>query len=160
MKNVRTWIVVADAAHAQLFIQKGAHGGWAAAHLNGLPAVDDRVQSHTDKSDRPGRSFSSSGGGIRHAIESHSDYRKLEKHKFTLAVANALNHAALGREFDRLVLVAPPRSVGELRQSLSQQVQASMRVLEKDLTKAPSGEIRDEVNELLRYSRLGQPESR
>lgn len=154
MRNLRTWIVVVDGAHARLFIQSGPDGGWAAAHLRGLPASEDRVQPHTEKSDRPGRSFSSSGDGIRHAIESHSDYRKLEKHKFTLAVANALNHAALGREFDRLVLVAPPRSVGELRQSLSQHVQASMRVLEKDLTKAPSGEIQDEVNKLLRYSRL------
>ncbi len=151
MKNLRTWIVAVDGARAQLFIQKGSSGGWAAAHLHGLPASEDRVQSHMEKSDRPGRSFSSSGGGIRHAIESHSDYRKLEKHKFALAVADALNRAAMAKEFDQLVLVAPPRSVGELRQSLSQQVQASMRVIEKDLTKAPLEQIRDEVSELLRY---------
>jgi protein required for attachment to host cells len=158
MKNLRTWIVVVDGARAQLFIQKGSDGGWAPAQLQGLPAPEDRVQSHTEKSDRPGRSFSSSGGGIRHALESHSDYRKLEKHKFARAVADALNHAALAQEFDQLVLIAPPRSVGELRQSLSQQVQSSMRVVEKDLTKAPFEQIREEVNELLRYSRLGQPD--
>lgn len=156
MKNLRTWIVAVDGARAQLFIQNGPDGGWAAAHLHGLPDSEDRVQSHTEKSDRPGRSFASSGGGIRHSIESHSDYRKLEKHKFTLAVAEALNHAALTKEFDQLILVAPPRSVGELRQSLSQQVQSSMRVIEKDLTKAPFEQIRDEVIELLRYSRLSQ----
>lgn len=158
MKNLRTWIVAVDSARAHLFIQDGADGGWATAHLHGLPQPDDRVQSHTEKSDRPGRSFSSARGGVRHSIESHSDYRKLEKHKFTLAVADALNHAALAKEFDRLILVAPPRSIGELRQSLSQQVQLSMRVLEKDLTKAPLEQIRDEVDELLRYSRLSQPD--
>lgn len=157
MKNLRTWIVVVDGAHARLFTQNGSDAGWAAAHLDGLPAPEDRLQSHTEKSDRPGRTFSSSGGGIRHSIESHSDYRKLEKHKFTLAVADALNHAALAKKFDRLILVAPPRSVGELRQSLSQQVQADMRILEKDLTKSPFEQIQNEVNELLRYSRLGQP---
>ncbi len=157
MKNLRTWIVVMDGARAQLFIQKGSSGGWAVAHLHGLPPSEDRVQSHAEKSDRPGRTFSSSGGGIRHAIESHGDYRKLEKHKFTLGVADALNQAAQAKEFDRLILVAPPRSVGELRQVLSQQVQADMRILEKDLTKSPFEQIQDEVNELLRYSRLSQP---
>lgn len=158
MKNFQTWIVVVDGARAQLFIQKGSDGGWTPAHLHGLPAPEDRVQPRTEKSDRPGRSFSSSGGGIRHAIESHSDYRKLEKRKFAQAVADALNHAALAREFDQLVLVAPPRSVGELRHSLSQQVQSGMRVVEKDLTKAPFEQIREEVDELLRYSRLSQPD--
>lgn len=157
MKNLRTWVVAVDGARAQLFIQSESGGDWLPAHLHGLPGPEDRVQSHTEKSDRPGRSFSSSGGGIRHSIESHSDYRKLEKHKFTLAVADALNRAALAKEFDQLVLVAPPRSVGELRQSLSQQVQSSMRVIEKDLTKSPFEQIREEVDELLRYSRLGHP---
>lgn len=157
MKKLRTWIVAVDGARAHLFIQNDSGGNWLPAQLRGLPDSEDHVQSHTEKSDRPGRSFSSAGGGVRHALESHSDFRKLEKHKFTLAVADALNKAALAKEFDKLVVVAPPRSVGELRQCLLQQVQAGMLVIEKDLTKSPFEQIRDEVDELLRYSRLNHP---
>ncbi len=125
-KKVRTWIVATDAAHAQLFIYDDPAGELRPAALGGLPAPEDRLQSHTDKSDRPGRSFGSSGDGLRHALESHSDYRKLEKHKFAVAVADAINRASLAKEFDRLILVAPPRSLGELRQHLSDQVRSGI----------------------------------
>jgi protein required for attachment to host cells len=151
-KTLRTWVVTADAARAHLFIHRDPADGLISADLPGLPAAKDRIQSHTEKSDRPGRSYSSSRDGVRHSVESHSDYRKLEKHKFTVAVAAALNHAALAKEFDQLVLVAPPRSVGEFRKCLSDEVQTRMRIVAKDLTKVPFAQIRDEVAELVRHS--------
>ncbi len=145
-KTLRTWVVATDAAHAQLFIYDDLAGELRAAPLSGLPAREDWLQPHTEKSDRPGRSYGSSGG-VRHALESHSDYRKLEKHRFSVAVAEAINRASQAREFDRLVLVAPARSLGELRQYLSHPVQSAMQVIAKDLTKAPVAKIWEHVAE-------------
>jgi protein required for attachment to host cells len=156
-KRLRTWVLATDAAHARLFIYDDVAGEMHVAALGGLPPPEDRLQPHTEKSDHPGRSFGSSGDGVRHALESHSDYRKLEKRKFAVAVADAINRASLAKEFDRLVLVAPARSIGELRQHLSDQVQSGMQVIAKDLTKAPAGRIWEEVEESVRRSPPLQP---
>jgi protein required for attachment to host cells len=144
-KKLRTWVVSTDAARAQLFIYDESTDHLRAAELAGLPGPEDRIESHTTKSDRPGRSYGSSRDGVRHALEARSDYRKLEKHKFSVAVAEAINRAALANEFDRLVLVAPHRSAGELRQYLSDRVQSRMELIAKDLTKAPVERIWEEV---------------
>ncbi len=149
-KTLQTWIVVADGSRAHLFTFRDLEQGLMPAQLSGLPPPEDRIQSHTEKSDRPGRSISS-GDGAHHIVESHSDFRKLEKHKFTVAVAHALNHASLANEFDRLILIAPPRSVGEFRKCLSDEVLSRMHIVAKDLGKAPLQEIRNHVAEFISH---------
>jgi len=156
-RHVRTWVVAADSARARLYLHDHSEEALRPAELAGLPPLDDRVQSHTEKSDRAGRSHGSSNDGVRHAIESHSDYRKLEKQKFSIALADALNHARLHDEFDRLVLVAPPRSIGELRRHLSVQVQSAMEVIAKDLTKAPVEILWDHVAGAVQRPKPVQP---
>jgi protein required for attachment to host cells len=158
-KPLRIWVVAADGARAQLYIYDLATDSLHAAALPGLPPPDERLQSHTEKSDHPGRSFGSSGDGVRHALESRSDYRKLEKRKFTVAVANALDHAALANEFDRLILIAPSRSIGEFRKYLRDDVQSRMDFVAKDLTKAPVARIWDEVAKLVHLSAAARTHS-
>ena len=89
------------------------------------------------KSDRPGRSFSSSRSGHRHAVEPKHDYHKLEKHKLSAAVANVLALARTNHDFEDLIIVAPRRSIGEIRTLLPEQVRACVREeIAKDLTKS------------------------
>ena len=149
-KITRTWVVTADGARAQLYVYDELADGLHPAALAGLPSPEERLQSHIEKSDQPGRSLGSSGDGVRHALESHSDYRKLEKHKFTTAVALALAHAANNNEFDRLILVAPSRSIGEFRKCLPDDVQARTDFVRKDLTKATVAHIWHDVANLIR----------
>ena len=86
-------------------------------------------------SDRPGRSFSSSRGSLRHSFEAKHDHHKLEKHKFSTALADMLDDACGRMEFDQLVLVAPHRSLGELRGLLSARVRRSIcKEIAGDLT--------------------------
>jgi protein required for attachment to host cells len=153
-EKLKLWVLVADAARAQLYTYDFKTDSLHAAALSGLPPPEERLQSHMENSDRPGRSFASSGGGVRHALESHSDHRKLEKHKFTVAVADALDHAAGADEFDRLILVAPSRSIGEFRKCLTDHVQSRMDIVAKDLTKAPVARVWTEVAKLVH---LGGP---
>ncbi len=56
----------------------------------------------------------------RHAFEPHHDPHKLEKHNFTAELARTLD--GLCGRYDRLVVVAPPRSLGELDTLLTPQV--------------------------------------
>jgi protein required for attachment to host cells len=154
-KTKDTWVMVADSGLARLFIADEHVTGLIPAEL---PELSVEVHHHARdlKSDRPGRSFSSSGGGARHAIEPHHDYHKLEKHNFAAAVAHALNRAYASGEFNQLVLVVPPRTLGELRKMLGDSVQARMQVIAKDLTKAAVDQLWTEVASLVRVAHLTQ----
>ena len=131
----RLWVVVADGARARFFAPGYERRGFKPTGPGELSS--DAVHSHARdlKSDKPGRTFSSAVAGVRHAIEPKHDYHRLEKRKFAHMVAEALDHAHAEHAFDQLLLVAPRRSLGELRIVLSDQVKASIKeIIAKDLT--------------------------
>ena len=131
-----TWVVVADGASAQFYaLTEGADGRSIEPAEKAMSAGLHRHASDL-KSDRPGRSFEGSGTGVRHAIEPHHDYHKLEKHDFTHSVAAVLEHAFDAHKFERLAVVAPARSLGELRSELPDKVKKVIwREVSKDFTK-------------------------
>lgn len=149
------WVMVADSGRARLFIADEHVTRLIPAEL---PELSVEVHHHARdlKSDHPGRSFSSAGGGARQAIEPHHDYHKLEKHNFAAAVAHSLNCAYASGEFNQLVLVVPPRTLGELRKMLGDGVQARMKVIAKDLAKATVDQLWTEVASLVRVAHLTQ----
>jgi protein required for attachment to host cells len=99
--------------------------------------------------DRPGRTFDSAGHG-RHAMEPPTDPKRVEQHAFFTEVAERLEAAARGGKFDRLVLVAEPRALGELRRLLAPAVAAKVSAeLDKDLTHLPPAEIGERLGGVL-----------
>lgn len=131
----KTWIVVADGARARFFTPSEDAKKLVSALAADMFAAEARGHSSDLKSDKPGRSYSSSRSGARHALEPPHDYHKLEKHKFTAELAKVLEKACERGEFDQLVLVAPHRSLGELRTLLSDRVSRRVRQeIAKDLT--------------------------
>lgn len=134
-KRIRTWIVVADGARARFLTASEDGDKLVPALPADMVAPMNRRPTRELKSDKPGRSYSSSRSGVRHSFEPPQDYRKLEKHRFCAAVAEALDKASESKAFDRLVLVAPRRSLGELRGLLPDRVKARIdREVAKDLT--------------------------
>ena len=130
------WIVVADGARARFFTLDQERPGLATAGIPDLVSAEVHGFERDLKSDRPGRSFSSARSGVRHAVEPRHDFHKSEKHKFSAELAEFLERARRKRQFEALVLVAPRRSLGELRGLLSEGVKASLRhEVPKDLTK-------------------------
>ena len=138
----RIWFVVTDGAHVNFFSLNPTGTALIRVDVPTLSAADVRVPARDLKSDRPGRSIGSGPGSTRHAIEPHHDYHKLEKHKFTVGVAEVLDKACAADEFDQVVLVAPKRSLGELRTVISDRVQARIvDELAKSLTKLPADSL-------------------
>jgi len=134
-KAKRTLIVVADGARARFFSPAGKDGGLRSAKLADMVSPTSRRRAVDLKSDRPGRGFSARGDARRAAFEPPHDYHKIEKHRFAAELAKALEQAMERKEFDQLVLVAPHRSLGELRGLLSARVQRRVRrEVAKDLT--------------------------
>jgi protein required for attachment to host cells len=127
-----TWIVVMDSAQARIFsLRTGRDGRELSPAMPSLLSTLGR-RSQDERSDKPGRSFASVGT-VRHAIEPKHDYHKLAKHDFARTVAALVEKGLAARQFNRLVLVAPRRTLGELRALMSKRIkQRIQREVAKD----------------------------
>jgi protein required for attachment to host cells len=66
----------------------------------------------------------------------------MEKEKFARFVADELNAASARDDFDELLLVAPARTLHEVREALNPVAQSRLvGTLEKDLVKIPDHEL-------------------
>lgn len=130
-KQRRVWLVVTDGGQFRCF----EHGKTGML----LPVADGEnsgLGHHARdlRSDHDGRTMDSAGMG-RHTIEPHHDYRKLEKHRFAAELAAFLDAACAADKFHRCILVAPARTLGELRALLAPRVKARIwKEVGKDLT--------------------------
>lgn len=130
-----TWIVVMDSTAADFYLLRDDDGRSLAPAAERMESELHRHASDL-KSDAPGRRFPGAGATARHGMEPQHDYHKLEKHAFVHAVSGFLDRAFNERKFERLVLVAPARSLGELRGELSAKVrEAVWQEVPKDLMK-------------------------
>lgn len=156
-RPLKTWIVVADGARARFFSPDKESAKLVATGPANLVAPASRQRPRDLKSDKPGRSFSASRSAVRHALEPPHDYHKLEKHRFMATLAQALDDACGRRAFNDLILVAPRRSLGELRDLLSKRVQGSVRQeVAKDLTNEPPSRLHRRLGPLL-GAKVGSP---
>ena len=148
------WIVIADGEHAR-FVQPDDHNV-----LRGIRALDSasaHLRSRDIGSDRPGRSFESSGGA-HHAVGERHDLHTMEKERFVRLVAEEINAASARGEFDELLLVAPTRALSELREALDAAAEAKLvGVLDKDLVKTPDHELWPHVREWVSPARRPTP---
>lgn len=96
-RTVKTWIVVADGARARFFSPDRESAKLVSTGPADLVAPASRQRPRDLKSDKPGRSFSASRSGARHAFEPPHDYHKLEKHRFMVALAGELDGACQRR---------------------------------------------------------------
>ena len=141
-RSPTTWILVADGARGRFFCADDEAKKLVSVGPADMVAPQSRQRPRDLKSDKPGRGYSSSRGGVRHAFEPPHDYHKLEKHRFMTALAERLDEACEKREFDELILVVPRRSLGELRGLLSKRVQGRLcGEIAKDLTNEPASRL-------------------
>lgn len=143
-RSPTTWVLVADGGRARVLQARGPD--------RGLDLILEREASlHRTAelgTDRPGRSYESATSA-RHAHVT-TDFHRAEERDFLRGMAATLEAERRGKRFDRLVVVAPPVALGELRKLLSGPVR-SMLVgeIDKDLTKVAlvdlPGHLRDDV---------------
>lgn len=139
MKPIRTWVLIADAARARVFENTGKGTGLTLVQDMTLDA--EVLPSHELGADRPGRSFDSVGSG-RHAMESPSDLNREQKRHFARRIAVAIADRQARRSFDRLMLVAPPVTMGDLRTALPDKVKTVVTgEVVADLTNTPISEL-------------------
>lgn len=100
-------------------------------------------------SDRPGRVHDRFGPG-RHAMEPKVDWHRQDKAMFAKAVAEKIESAVQDRVCDRLILVAPPTVMGDLRAALDRHSHDLVSgEVTKDLTHCSPAEIAEQVSGVL-----------
>ena len=120
MHNLRIhngdWVVVCDGAKALILENAGD-----AVALN---LKTKEVHAQTDEktseqgTDAPGRSINSVGA--RRSAMEQTDWHEQDEERFLTDLSKRLNAAVMAGEAKSLVLVAPPRALGVLRQAYSQ----------------------------------------
>jgi protein required for attachment to host cells len=132
------WVVVCDGVKA-LFLRNDGN----AEKLNLVTlSVDFQPEpaAHDMGSDRPGRVHQSQGDS-RSAIET-PDMHDAAEAQFLVGVAAQIDHAVQEHKVKKLVLIAPPKALGILRQNLAPASKAVIiHELGKDLARLPIPEI-------------------
>jgi protein required for attachment to host cells len=118
------WIVVADGAGARLFHNEGKGDTIALTQQKTMGPEDLIVDGPSGK--RPPDQSS----------------RETDEATFAKQLAHLLNAAALKQEFSDLVLIADPKTLGQLRPQLhSETTQRIVREIAKTFTNAPLEDI-------------------
>ena len=114
--------------------------------------IDDNPKDSEQGTDRPGRAFASAGsprtqvgvnpGASNRSAYAETDFHQLEEDRFAAEAAEMLNERALRNDFESLVIVAPPKTLGELRKHYHKEVEKRIAAeIPKDLTNMPVEEI-------------------
>ncbi len=138
-----TRVLVAHDAGARTFENRGP--GKGLIKLSDVDFEDGRRHAGELDSDRPGRASDRAGQG-RHAYEPHEDARHHAVAHFARELAHDLSRDYHEGAFNQLVLIAPPRFLGVLRDALDQKlVRIVVGTVSKDLPRASAAELCDHV---------------
>lgn len=112
------WVVVADGEKA-LFLRNEGDEKYPNLEVF-REVVESNPPTHEQGTDKPGR-FNDGRGPHRSAVE-ETDWHRIEKERFAKEIADRLYKAAHRGDFSRLVIVAPPLVIGEMRKELHKEV--------------------------------------
>lgn len=133
-----SFVVVADGAK-MLFFRNEGDAEFPKLEVERKREQEDRPDRDW-KTDEPGRAFSSVSSG-RSAYE-ETDFHQLEEDRFAAQTAELLRKRALQNDFESLIIIAPPKTLGELRKHYHKEVEKRLTgEIAKDLTGHPVEEI-------------------
>lgn len=133
-----SFVVVSD-GEKMLFFRNQGDGEYLKLEVE-RKRVQDNPAHHEQASDLAGRAMSTTNG--RGGSFEEVDFHQLEESRFAAETAELLRKRALNNDFDRLIVVAPPRTLGELRKHYHKEVEKRLAgEIAKDLTGHPVEEI-------------------
>lgn len=133
-----TWILVASASEAILYVNKGISKGLE--KIAAFDHPDSRKKASDLVSDRPGH-MQSAGNG-HGARQPATDPKQHAHETFARKIANHIEQGRTGNLYQRLIVAAEPRFRGLLNNTFSAHVRSLIsESLDKDYTKATHKEL-------------------
>lgn len=132
------WVIVCDGSKA-LFLQNAGDAKFP--NLQTREVMEQKVPATSELgSDKPGRSHSSVGHG-RSAVQ-QTDFHTQQEEEFLRSIMAKLDAAAQAGQMKAIILVAPPRALGVLRQHYTHALKQAVRAeVQKDYVRMPVYEI-------------------
>jgi protein required for attachment to host cells len=138
-----TWILIADGARARVLETVGI--GHKLVPVDRMTFAVELPPSRELGAGRPGRTHESVGD-TRHAVAAKTDPHRNLKRAFAHDIAAKLDAELPNAAFDRLIVIAPPVTLGDLRASFSKAVQSRVTdEVAKDLVKVPNKDLRSHL---------------
>ena len=132
-------VLVTDGRKMLLFRNAGGAETLALEALE--KAVDENPPDREQKSDRPGRT-AMMGAASRRSAYAESDFHDREEKAFARRAVEALEGQLERGAFERVLIVADPRTLGEMRGHYGKALLERLAgEVAKDLVKHPVGEI-------------------
>jgi protein required for attachment to host cells len=142
-----TWILIADRGGARLFTHRGRSTGLEL--IEAIPHPEGRLKNGDINADKHGRAFDSKGVG-RHAMSTSQEPTAQMSMRFAKQLSERLEQGAMRNAFDRLVVAAAPRFLGDLRGTMGDNASARLTTtLNKDLSGADERELRGHLADIL-----------
>ncbi|SNY97684.1 host attachment protein [Halomonas sp. hl-4] len=140
-----TYIVVADAARARIFTREAL----TLTEQESLVHAEGRLHEGDLVTDRPGADVHESSSTSARSSGEEGAASKHENELFAKQVANHLYNARVDNSLEKLIMVAPPKFLGLLRDKLDGPTQKLViHTLSKDLSKASLTDIQTAVSDL------------
>jgi protein required for attachment to host cells len=142
-----TWLCVAHRGGARVIESSGR--GAALKTLFTLDHPEGRLREQDLETDAPGTAFESASPGQR-AMQRQQQATEHVAETFAKNISDLLERGRQTGSYDQLVLVAPPRFLGRLRDALSPGVQATVVAsVDKDLPDTKPEAIRQLIAETI-----------
>jgi len=143
MKDIRlpqdAWVFVGDGTKA-LFLRNAGDEKFPNLVTERV-FEQDNPKTHEQGTDRPGRMFRRAKSHNRSAVEP-TDWHEIEEQRFARHVAEAMEVLVREENIRALVVVAPPRTLAELRDAFNHEVKGRIIAeVDKNLTNHPVGDI-------------------
>jgi protein required for attachment to host cells len=132
------WVVVCDGAKALVLENAGDE---KFPNLRTREVLEEsHASTHEQGADAPGRAQSSTGP--RRSSVTQTDWHDQAERQFLDKLVAKIDAAVTAGQVESLIVVAPPRALGVMRQAYSQQLRGVLRdEIAKDLVKMPVHEI-------------------
>jgi len=145
-----TWILVADSSRARIFSMTDPDEMWTFVEEHDRPRA--RLRARELMADSGGRT-AAPRTGMPAAMEPHTDPTEVEADKFARDLSDVLEHARTQHAWKRLVIAAPPKFLGKLRNALDEDTSKLVeKSFAKELTGLSDHDLFERMQELLGYN--------
>jgi len=147
MPKQTTWVLVSDASGGRFF-ELSDDGKLVPTYKQEI--AGDVRQSREIGTDQPGRSHDRMGQG-RHSMEAPTDPKRHAKAELAHELGLALDDQRKKHKFDRLIVVAPPQFLGDLRTAMTKPLQdLVVAEVNKDLSGSAPHQLETQLADVLR----------
>ena len=135
-----SYVLVADGAKMLFFRNEGDADNLNLTVLAAQQQAD--LYDREIKTDFAGQKPAGMGAGGSTAGE--ADFHKQAEDRFAAEAAQRINRAALANEFERLIIVAPPKTLGHIRKKLHKEAERRIVLtVNKTMTDRPIPDIEE-----------------